>query len=431
MQLVLLFFALVFHREIRALCAPLSIRLWLWWHPRTMYGAKQARILTPLLAKAAGKPVLFTAQGLGIFARVCKDPQALGNVWLEGLLRAMLATGTPPHTISLPLWGPAATHVATTYQTLTGQRPWRKAPGDFATAYGPEAVVTLPWDPVAQIGNEWWCGMWGTSGDPAAACNTDISATAQVDDAPFLHVKYAPPYLGGSATYQLQKWDGGTAVPVSHTDMQTDPEDALHRYLLHTLFDRTDLKCHRNFCQLTLDSGSPMPPVWTIKWGAESGVTVTSHTPEAETANLPRNTAFGELVTLDENYEAALALWPKRPPTVMGVGNHHDGLKRLVLWHEESGPKLMLVPLEDWDEFALQYEMPLLAEENEVLSECSYLQHDVTFHSAGNLWTDTGQHNWDDDTTAHLAAVPGIAMEGYTALVKTLLEPDLRTFRRA
>ena len=44
-----------------------------------------------------------------------------------------------------------------------------------------------------------------------------------------------------------------------------------------------------------------------------------------------------------------------------------------------------------------------------------------------NVWED----NWDDDTTAHLAAVPGIAMEGYTALVKTLLEPDLRTFRRA
>ena len=93
-MLFFLLLAFLFHRFILSLFAPLSIRLWLWWHPRTVYGAKQARILTPLLAKAAGKPVLFTAQGLGIFARVCQDSQALGQVWLEGLLRAMLATLT-------------------------------------------------------------------------------------------------------------------------------------------------------------------------------------------------------------------------------------------------------------------------------------------------------------------------------------------------
>lgn len=429
-MLFFLLLAFLFHRFILSLFAPLSIRLWLWWHPRTVYGAKQARILTPLLAKAAGKPVLFTAQGLGIFARVCQDSQALGQVWLEGLLRAMLATGTPPHHIHLPLWGPAASHVAHTYHSLTGQPPWRHGPGDFAAHYGPEAVVTVPWDPVAQLGNEWWCGMWGTSGDSAAACNTDISPTAQIHDTPFLHVKYDPPFLGGSATYQLQKWEGGTAVPVAHTDMLDDPAGGLQRYLLHTLIDRAEIKSLRNTCLLTLDSDSVLPPVWTVKWGADSGVTVTSHLPEVDTATLKRNTGLGELVTFEDNYEAAMTLWPKRPPTVMGVGNDHDGLKRLVLWHEDSGPKLMLVPLEDWDEFALQYDMPLLVEENEVLSECSYLQHDVAFHSSGNLWTDTGQcdKNWAD-MTASVAAVPGIAMEGYTALVKTLLEPDLRTFR--
>ncbi len=429
-MLPLLFLALLFHRELRALLAPLTIRLWLWWQPRTVYGAKQARILTPVLAEAHGEHVLFTAQGLGVFARVCKDPQALGTVWLEGLLRAMLATGTPAHRIHLPQWGPAATHVATTFQQLTGQAPWCGAPGDFATVYGPESLVTLPWDPVAQIGNEWWCGMWGTSGDPAAACNTDISPTAQVDDTPFLHVKYAPPYLGGATTYQLLKWEGGTAVPVAHTDMAADPSSVLAQHLLHTLHRRAEIKCLRNSLQVTLDSNAPMPPVWTVKWGPETGVTVTSHHPEAPTASLPRNLCMGDLLVRKENYDAALALWPKRPPTVMGVGNDDDGLQRLVLWHEDSGPKLMLVPLEDWDEFAVQYDMPLHAEENEVLSECSYLQHDVAFHSPGNLYTHMGKHDWTD-TTAHLAAVPGIAMEGYTALVATLLEPDRRTFRRA
>ena len=412
--------------------APLLVRLWLWWHPRTRYGAKQARILIPLLATAKRKnaPVLFTAQGLGVFARVCRDPQTLGTVWLEGLLRAMVVTGVPPRLVHLPPWGAAARHVAATYSMLTGQQPWTQAPGDFARQHGPNALVTLPWDPIAQIGNEWWCGMWGTSGDPAAACNTDVAPTAQprTMERPFAHVQHPPPFLGGPTTYQLMKWEGGTAVPMTHGDMLDDPEATLRRRLLHTLTARSTVKCHRFSAVVTLDAETALePPCWTVKWTPESGVTVTSHVPGMAAMDWPRNATPGAILTLQPT--AAAALWPKRPPMVMGVGNAHDGMMRLVLWHEESGPKLMLLPCEDWDEFALQFDMPLQSEVDDVLSECSFLQDDVRFHSPGHLL----QHLGDVDGqggTAHLAAVPGIALEHYDAQAATLLESDLATFRR-
>jgi hypothetical protein len=147
-MLVILLLLALFHREIRALCAPLSIRLWLWWHPRTVYGAKQARILTPLLAKAAGRPVLFTAQGLGVFARVCKDPQALGDVWLEGLLRAMLATGTQPHTIRLPRWGPGGTPTTRISNRQERGRPAASSASPSASSAGqggPSPACLRPW----------------------------------------------------------------------------------------------------------------------------------------------------------------------------------------------------------------------------------------------------------------------------------------------
>ena len=291
-------------------------------------------------------------------------------------------------------------------------------------------MVTLPWDPMSQIGNEWWAGLWGSSGDPAAACNTDISPTCQLNNdnaTAFAHVKHAPPYLGGPSTYQLMQWKDGTATPVAHTDMETNPEETLGLRLLHTLVRRADVKCYRNSLQVTLDAATAVvPPVWTVKWAAETGVTVTSHIPEVATTSLPRNPELGELVTLDENYEAALALWHKRPPTVMGVGNPTDGMRLLVLWHEDSGPKLMLVDYEDWDEFAVQFDMPLLADAD-LLSECSYLQRNVTFHSPGNMHTHLGEQMWEG-TTAHLLAVPGIAMEHYSTSVANLLQPDLCTF---
>lgn len=435
MWFLLVLLLVLFHRQIRLMLSPLVLRLWLWSQPATRYGAKQARILAPVLrtAQQGQWPVLLAAQGLGAFARVCRDPEALATVWLEGLVRAMLQTDMPASRVHLPLWGPAATHAARIFERLTGQLPWHGTPGEFACMYGSQALVTFPWDPLSQIGNEWWCGMWATSGDPATACNTNLTPTARVDGlTPWLHVHQLPPFLGGEATYQLMKWQGGTAVPLMPPDMTDQPEAAIQRYFLHTLTKRASITCHRFSAMVVLDADTaPAPPQWTIKWSADSGVTVTSHVPRCPAADEPRNTAPGHILT--HQHQAAEALWHKRPPAVLGIGNDCDGMQRLVLWHEESGPKLMLVPYEDWDEFALQFDMPLQNEVDEVLSECSYLQPGVTFHSEGCL-----HHQlpgcMDEPpiggSQAHLAAVPGIALEHYDALAASLLEPDLTTFRR-
>jgi hypothetical protein len=209
--------------------------------------------------------------------------------------------------------------------------------------------------------------------------------------------------------------------------MTPDPEASIDRFLLHTLAPRATLKCHRFSAMVTLDAETALePPQWTVKWSPESGVTVTSHVPDLPAMAEPRNAVPGEILTLQQG--AAKALWPKRPPTVMGIGNDSDGMQRLVLWHEESGPKLMLVPCEDWDEFALQFDMPLQTEVDDVLSECSYLQEGVQFHSSGNLFRHLGDVDgcWG---TAALAAVPGIALEHYDSLAGSLLESDLVTFR--